>query len=172
MNVVAGKRTEDALDGVDILLTVTNSNVPTFDGELLRPGMHVTSVVSSNKGLHEGGFITRARREVDDATLRKADVVVCNNIDQEKLDRTAVLWSTCEQGVIPWEKVWDIGQVMSGEVPGRTSDKQISFFKQNAFWGVGDQVIGRLLYERAKEQGLGIKVDVDGFESRIDSRDE
>lgn len=172
MEVTPGARTEDALEGVDILLTVTNSNVPTFDGNFLEPGTHVTSVVSSNKGLHEGGFITRARREVDDATLQRADIVVCNNCEQEKLDHTAVLWGTCEDGIIPWEKVWDLGQVMSGEVPGRTSDEQISFYKQNAFWGVGDQAIGRLLYERAKEEGFGMELDVDGFESRIDSREE
>ena len=172
MDVTAGARAEDALEGVDILLTVTNSNVPTFDGNLLEPGTHVTTVVSSNKGLHERGFITRPRREIDDATLQRADIVVCNNIEQEKLDHTAVLWRTCEDGVIPWSKVWDIGQVMSGEVPGRTSDEQISVYKQNAFWGVGDQAIGRLLYERAKAEGRGIALDVDGFESRIDSREE
>ena len=57
---------------------------------------------------------------------------------------------------------------MRGE-KGRTSDDQITFFKQNAFWGVGDQVIGRLLYEKAKAKGIGIELDVDPFEPTTDS---
>jgi ornithine cyclodeaminase/alanine dehydrogenase-like protein (mu-crystallin family) len=51
-------------------------------------------------------------------------------------------------------------------VPGRTSDRQISFFKNNAYWGVGDQAIGALLYRRALEQGVGTKLPIDGAEWR------
>ena len=114
------------------------------------------------------GFIKEARREIDDTTLQRADIVVCNSIEQDKQDRTAIVWGAAEEGVISWDKVFDLGQVMTGEA-GRTSDDQITFFKQNAFWGAGDQVIGKLLYDKALEQGIGIKLDIDGFESQTDS---
>src|SRR6185436_8383786 len=39
------------IDGADIILCATNSNVPVFDGNWLMPGQHVTSIVSSNIGL-------------------------------------------------------------------------------------------------------------------------
>ena len=42
-------------------------------------------------------------------------------------------------------------------------------YKQNAFWGVGDQVIGKLIHDKARERGIGFELDVDGFESRTDS---
>ena len=84
------------------------------------------------------------------------------------MDRTAIVWGAAEEGIISWDKVADLAQVMRGEA-GRTDDDQITFFKQNAFWGVGDQVIGKLLYEKAKEQGLGIELVVDPFESTTDS---
>jgi alanine dehydrogenase len=169
MKVTAVDTAREAVEGMDIVLTATNSNVPTFDGNWLSPGAHVCSLVSSNKGLHEAGFISEARREIDDTTLQRADVVVCNSIEQDKLDRTAIVWGAAEEGIISWDKVFDLGQVMRGEA-GRTDDDQITFFKQNAFWGVGDQVIGKRLYEKAKARGIGIELDVDPFESTTDSR--
>ena len=166
MEVQAVASARDVVKGVDILLSVTNSNVPTFDGNWLEPGVHLCSIVSSNIGLLRGGFIQQKRREVDDTTLRRADIIVCNSKDQERLDEPGVLWDPVQQGVITWEKVWDFKDLLSGKVPGRTSDQQISFFKNNAFWGVGDQAIGSLLYRRALERGKGIKLPIDGAEYR------
>lgn len=166
MEVRAAASAREAVQNVDVLLTVTNSNVPTFDGNWLEPGVHLCSIVSSNIGLLRGGFVRQMRREVDDTTLRRADIIVCNSTEQEKLDQPAVLWDPIQQGVITWDKVWDLGELLSGRVPGRTNDRQISFFKNNAFWGVGDQVIGALLYRRALEKGIGLRLPIDGAEYR------
>jgi ornithine cyclodeaminase/alanine dehydrogenase-like protein (mu-crystallin family) len=166
MEVQAVSNVRQAVQGVDVLLSVTNSNVPTFDGNWLEPGAHLCSIVSSNIGLLRGGFVQQKRREVDDTTLKRADIIVCNSKDQERLDEPGVLWDPIQQGVITWEKVWDLGELLSGKVPGRTNDQQISFFKNNAFWGVGDQAIGALLYRRALEKGIGTKLPIDPAEYR------
>jgi alanine dehydrogenase len=65
---------EEAVRGVDIILTATNSSVPVFDGNLLRPGQHVTTIVGSNVGLVKGGFTAAKRREIDDATQARSHV--------------------------------------------------------------------------------------------------
>ncbi len=166
MEVQAVGSARQAIQGADVLITVTNSNVPTFDGNWLEPGVHLCSIVSSNIGLLHGGFVRQKRREVDDTTLRRAEIIVCNSKDQERLDEPGVLWDPIQQGVITWEKVWDLGELLSGKVPGRTDDQQISFFKNNAFWGVGDQVIGALLYRRALERGIGTRLPIDPAEYR------
>ena len=166
MEVQAVSNVRQAVQGVDVLLSVTNSNVPTFDGNWLEPGVHLCSIVSSNIGLLRGGFVQQKRREVDDTTLKRADIIVCNSKDQERLDEPGVLWDPIQQGVITWEKVWDLGELLSGKVSGRTNDQQISFFKNNAFWGVGDQAIGALLYRRALEKGIGTKLPIDPAEYR------
>lgn len=166
MEVQAVGSARQAIQGADVLISVTNSNVPTFDGNWLEPGVHLCSIVSSNIGLLHGGFVRQKRREVDDTTLRQAEIIVCNSKDQERLDEPGVLWDPIQQGVITWEKVWDLGELLSGKVPGRTDDQQISFFKNNAFWGVGDQVIGALLYRRALERGIGTRLPIDPAEYR------
>jgi len=43
INVRAVSSAEEAVRGVDIILTATNSSVPVFDGSWLEPGVHVTS---------------------------------------------------------------------------------------------------------------------------------
>jgi ornithine cyclodeaminase/alanine dehydrogenase-like protein (mu-crystallin family) len=166
MEVRAVGSAREVVERADVLLSVTNSSLPTFNGDWLAPGVHLCSIVSSNIGLKRGGFVNRMRREVDDTTLRRADIIVCNSKDQERLDEPAVLWEPIQQGLISWDKVWDFKELLSGKVPGRTSERQISFFKNNAFWGIGDQVIGALLYRRALERGIGTKVAIDGAEYR------
>jgi alanine dehydrogenase len=166
MEVRAVASAREAIQDVDILLSVTNSNVPTFDGNWLEPGMHLCSIVSSNIGLLRGGFIAQKRREVDDVTLKRADIIACNSKDQEKLDEPGILWDPIQQGIITWEQVWDFKDLLSGRAPGRTSDRQISFFKNDAFWGVGDQAIGALLYRRALERGVGTRLPIDAAEWR------
>jgi ornithine cyclodeaminase len=43
---------EDALAGADIVIVATNSRTPAFDGSLIRPGQHVTTV-RLGRGQHE-----------------------------------------------------------------------------------------------------------------------
>jgi ornithine cyclodeaminase/alanine dehydrogenase-like protein (mu-crystallin family) len=57
---------EEAVHGVDIILTATNSSVPVFDGNWLQPGQHVTTIVGSNVGLVKNGFAAAKRREIDE----------------------------------------------------------------------------------------------------------
>ena len=68
LNITPVASPEEAVHGVDIILTATNSSVPVFDGNWLEPGQHVTTIVGSNVGLVKGAFAAAKRREIDDAT--------------------------------------------------------------------------------------------------------
>ena len=63
---------------MDVVICATNTNIELFDGSQLVPGQHVTGIIGSNKQLVRGGFLKKARREIDDATAVKADVIVTN----------------------------------------------------------------------------------------------
>ena len=71
-----------AIDGADIILTATNSSVPVFDGNWLEAGQHVTSIVGSNVGLLRSGQRTKKRRELDDRTIARMDVIAAASRDQ------------------------------------------------------------------------------------------
>jgi ornithine cyclodeaminase/alanine dehydrogenase-like protein (mu-crystallin family) len=153
-------RPEDALRGVDIILTATNSSVPIFDGMKLEPGTHVTSIVGSNVGLVQGGFTKAKRREIDDATLERSDVLGIASIQQAVQDEQADIFDPVERGIIRWEQWIEIGAILAGKKKGRTRPEQITLFKNNAGQGVADVALGALVLEKVKRRGGGRPLEV------------
>jgi len=155
---------KEVVEGADVIICATNSNVPVFDGEWLRPGQHVTSIVSSNIGLLKRGYVQQMRREIDNTTLERADVLMTNAWGQEELDQTAVFWQMSLDRPVFTNKIVDAGQVIRREKQGRTRDIQITYFKNCATWGVGAAAIGGLIYDKLRKQGKGVVLDFDAFE--------
>lgn len=166
ISVRAVDEPREVVRGVDIILAATNSNVPVFQGEWLEEGQHVTSIVASNIGLLRGGFIAHKRREIDDVTLQRADVIAVNSREQIRRDEQGDFYDPIQAGVISWDKVWEIGEVITGKVPGRTSPRQITLFKNNAGQGVSDVALGATIYRKARQLGVGLELDIDPAEYR------
>ena len=151
---------KEAVQGVDIVLSATNSSVPVFDGNWLEPGVHVTSIVGSNVGLVKGGFIKAKRREIDDATLLRSDVIGIASVQQAIQDEQGDIFDPVERGIIRWEQLIEISQIMVGKKEGRTKAEQITIFKNNAGQGVADVALGALVLRKVVEQGGGQGLDV------------
>jgi len=158
--------TREAVEGSDIVLAATNSNTEVLDGAWLEPGTHVVSIVASNVGLQQGGFIREKRRELDDETIGRADRIVVCSREQSRQDQHGDIYDRVEKGLIRWDQIIELSEILSGKAPGRTAPQQITLFKNNAGQGVCDVALGALLYRRAKEQGVGIELDLDGAEYR------
>ena len=126
----------DAVAGADVVVTATSSRTPVFAGTALPPGVHVTAI----------GSFTPEMRELDDATLRGARIVV----DQ----RAAALTEAGELQRSRPEDVVEIGEVLAGTVPGRTTEDERTVFKSvgNA---VQDLVVATRAFERARAEGIG-----------------
>jgi len=146
---------EEAVRGVDIVLTATNSSVPVFDGSRLEPGVHVTTIVGSNVGLVQGGFTRAKRREIDDATLKRSDVIAIASVQQAIQDEQGDIFDPVQKGIIRWEQVIEISAILAGKKEGRTRPEQITLFKNNAGQGVADVALGALVLKKAEEKGLG-----------------
>jgi ornithine cyclodeaminase len=169
IDVVAVDSPAEVVNGADVIVCATNSNIPVFNGDWLVPGQHVTSIVSSNIGLLKRGFVNEMRREIDDRTLERADILMTNVWGQEELDKTAVFWEASLDRPIMARKIVDAGQVIRGEKNGRTQDSQITYFKNCAFWGIGAAAIGGLIYDTLSKQGKGLVLGFDPFEYHDDS---
>ncbi|MFQ5875596.1 MAG: hypothetical protein ACE5JL_17610, partial [Dehalococcoidia bacterium] len=79
--------TQEAVKGVDIVITATSSNVPVLDGRWLEAGVHLTSIVVSNIGLKRGGFVPKMRQELDDESMRRAEVIGVNSRETIRVDQ-------------------------------------------------------------------------------------
>ncbi|HZA53543.1 MAG TPA: hypothetical protein VE616_04765 [Candidatus Udaeobacter sp.] len=164
IEVSAADSAAAVVDGADVIVCATNSNVPVFDGNWLVPGQHVTSIVSSNIGLKKRGYIDQMRREIDDRTLERADILMTNVWGQEELDKTAVFWEASLDRPSIARKIVDAGQVIRGEKNGRTDASQITYFKNCAFWGIGAAAIGGLIYDKLSKQRKGLLLDFNPHE--------
>jgi alanine dehydrogenase len=147
----------EAVESVDVLLTATNSNVPVFSGEWLQAGAHVTSIMGGNVGLVRAGVAAKPRRELDDSSIKRADVIVVNSREQAIQDEQADLFDPVEAGFLSWEKVGELGQLLNRMIPGRTRAEQITLYKNNAGQGVADVAVASRIYSLARRNGIGME---------------
>jgi ornithine cyclodeaminase/alanine dehydrogenase-like protein (mu-crystallin family) len=160
LNIQPLASAEAAMRNVDIILTATNSSVPVFNGQWLEPGQHVTTIVGSNVGLVKGGFTGAKRREIDDATLARSHVHGIVSVQQAIQDEQADIYDPVQRGVIQWEQLIEVGDILAGKKEGRTKAEQITFFKNNAGQGVADVALGSLVLEAAKEKNVGQTLEI------------
>ena len=155
LNITPVASPREAVRGVDVVLAATNSSVPVFDGDWLEPGQHVTTIVGSNVGLVKGGFTAAKRREIDDKTLARSDVLSIVSVQQAIQDEQADIYDPVQRGVIKWEQLIEVGEILAGKKEGRTKTEQITFFKNNAGQGVADVALGALVLEQVKKKNSG-----------------
>lgn len=154
--VVPVREPRNAVGGCDIVTTATNANEPVFDGELLEPGTHLNVVTPSNDRWFP-------RREIDEAAILAADLIVTNSIESMKLD-DQIERRLVQRGQLSWDQIYEIGDVLTGETFGRTNDNaQITYHSNNVGMGIQFAAIGRRIYEKAKAQGIGTPVDMGHF---------
>jgi ornithine cyclodeaminase/alanine dehydrogenase-like protein (mu-crystallin family) len=160
INITAVPSARDAVRGRDIILCATNSSIPVFDGHWLEPGIHVTTIVGSNVGLVKGGFSPAKRREIDDTTLARSHVLGIVSIEQAVQDEQADIYDPVQRGVIAWDQLIEIGDILAGKKAGRTNAEQITFYKNNAGQGVADVALGAAVLEQVKKKNAGQMLDV------------
>jgi ornithine cyclodeaminase len=89
-----------------------------FDGRDLKPGAHVNGV----------GSFTPQMQEIDRETVRRALVVVDSR--EAALEEAGDLIVPLNEGEITPDHIHaELGEIVAGQKPGRTSAEQITFFK-------------------------------------------
>lgn len=158
--IVAVDNPEEVIKGSDVVISATNSNVPVFDGALLEPGQHVVTVVGSNSALVEAGWLTSGRRENDDETVRRADVIAVNHRESVIQEKQAGLYDPIQQGIITMDDVQSLGAILAGHHPGRETDEQITYHFNNNGTAAADLAIAKIVFDRAREEGRGTEIDI------------
>ena len=141
---------EDACAGTDVVCATTHPSEPVVRREWLAPGAHVTSV-----GFDPGG------REVDDATVAESLVVVESRAAALAPSPSGSndLLQPLERGLIDAEQLHEVGELVTGDRPGRTSADQITLYKSVGV-AVQDCAAAALVLRAARERGAGREVDL------------
>jgi ornithine cyclodeaminase/alanine dehydrogenase-like protein (mu-crystallin family) len=149
IEAVAVSSAEACVEGADIVITVSAANDPVLMGEWLRPGMHVSAI----------GATSLVRRELDVEAVKRADLVVVENLDQARDECGELIWAAHTRGSLRWSAVVELHEVVSGKIPGRKSADQITLLDTLGV-AAEDVAAGAWVLERAKEQGLGREIDI------------
>ena len=139
---------EQAVAQSQIVTTMTSSREPVLKGEWLQPGVHVNAA---------GGNLL-LRREIDDETVMRANRLVVDSVEQSKIESGEFL-GVIESGRRHWEDFVELRDLVAGLKPGRTSSSDITLFKSGGL-ALEDVAIGKLVYERALERGVGRRLDM------------
>ncbi len=144
--VRAAASMDDALDGAPVVVTITNSAEPVLRPEQVRPGVTVISA----------GNNTWLRSEVDPGIAKAADLVVVDDIDNAKVE-AGELMRAAELGLVSWDRVVALGDIIGRVRPGRTSPEQIVLCELQGI-GIEDVAVAERVYRIALERGVGLEL--------------
>ncbi|MCJ7754350.1 MAG: ornithine cyclodeaminase family protein [Thermoanaerobaculales bacterium] len=148
--VEAAADVDKAVSGADIVCTTTSASEPVFFGHMMTEGMHVNAV----------GASIPSWRELDTEAVRRSKVFTDR---RESLENEAGEYiRALETGAIGDDHLQaELGEVLIGSHPGRTSDAEITLFRSLGL-AVEDVAAGWLVYQRAVERGVGTRIDLSG----------
>jgi ornithine cyclodeaminase/alanine dehydrogenase-like protein (mu-crystallin family) len=140
---------ERAIADKMIVLAATNASAPVLDGAWLTPGAHITSIVNSDQRF--------PRRELDDATFARASLVAIGYVEQTRLDHAADIFGAVQAGVLSWQRICQLGEILIGARSGRTAPDEITVFKNNGL-AVEFVSLAAKVFEIARAQGRGEEI--------------
>lgn len=137
-----------AVEECDVVVAATSASQPVLKGEWLKNGAHVTSV-----GTHHPD-----RREIDSATVVRAKVVVDSR--EACLSEAGDLLIPLKEKLIEENHIYaELGELVAGVKPGRTSPEEVTLFKSVGL-ALQDLAVARLAYERAKRLKVGLELSL------------
>ncbi len=153
--IEAAESPRATVDGSDFVQAATAAWDPVFDGHWLEKGMYVASIGGSDG--------SNKRREIDDETIRRADVYIVHAKDVAKQDKSPDIWDAAQNGIIAWDDIHEIHDLVAGKVPGRTSPDQITLYNNNTGSGIQFAAVGAAVLKRARSLGLGRELPTEWF---------
>ncbi|HXP32012.1 MAG TPA: ornithine cyclodeaminase family protein [Stellaceae bacterium] len=140
----------EAVEGVDILVTITTARDPVAAGDWLAPGTHCNVL---------GAHYPEAR-EVDTRAVQRSRVFV-DDLDQAWGEKGELMIPLAAGEIAREHVAGDLGSVLAGKIAGRTNAREITMFCSG---GTALEYVGVCvrLYERARAAGVGQLLDMRG----------
>ena len=142
------KTAEEAADGADVITVATHGDAIALEGRWLKPGAHVNAM-----GVNRG-----AQREIDDDAVLRAEVVAVDEKENARLEAGDLL-PAIAAGKLSWDRVHDLGAILAGLAPGRSSSGGITLFESQGI-GLEDIAVASVAYDRAKAAGVGQELNI------------
>ncbi|MEM9707571.1 MAG: iminosuccinate reductase BhcD [Pseudomonadota bacterium] len=167
--VVAWNRTPEKLDGLraaaeevglpfevvslealgaeaDVIVTIVSSFEAVLGADMVRPGTHIAAM----------GTDTVGKQELDPALVGRATVFTDELAQSKTLGEAQ---HAVAEGLMAAEDLVEIGRVINGEHPGRTSADEVTVFDGTGV-GLQDLAVAGAVLAQAIENGIAADVDL------------
>lgn len=131
----------------DILSTVTPVNEPIVDAEMVGAHTHINAMGADAAG----------KQELDPALLRQGRLVIDDYEQCTHSGEINVPWAAGELDDADLDG--ELGEVVIGELPGRTSDDGVTVFDSTGL-AIQDIATARVVFEAAEGGDLGTGIDL------------
>ncbi len=136
------------VDGADILAAATSAADPIFEGSWVKPGTHINGI----------GSHAPTMRELDTTIVQRSRVIV--DLRQAALAEAGDLMIPIQEGAITADHIQgELGEVILGQVDGRTAPDEITLFKSEGL-AIQDVSVAARVFQLAQAQGVGQEVEV------------
>ncbi|MGH2524162.1 MAG: ornithine cyclodeaminase family protein [Anaerolineales bacterium] len=141
--LVAVEDPRAAVEGMDVITTMTSARDPLFDGDWLAPGTHLNAAGSNHL----------QRRELNRRTIQRCARIAADSVEQAQME-AGDLAGAVNDGALKWEDVIEFSDIVGGRVPGRASPEEITLFESQGI-SVWDVATAARVYELAKARRVG-----------------
>lgn len=142
----AASSSDEAVENADVIVTVTSSSVPVFDGSKVKPGCTISGI----------GTYEPEKHELDSELIRRASKIYCDSVDAVLSESGDLLIPLDEEIISKEDITGDLGDVKLGKIPGRTSDDEIIVFESVGV-AVQDLCAAKVILDKAKEKNIGTR---------------
>jgi len=133
------------LHDADVIISITSSFEPSLMSEHVAPGTHVACMGTDTKG----------KQEVEAALLARATVFTDEVAQSISIGEAQ---HAVSEGLIAESDVNELGAVINGTHPGRSSDDEVTLFDGTGV-GLQDLAVAAAVVDLAVEKGVAIEVD-------------
>lgn len=150
---------EQAVRAADVVTTITSAKDPILRGEWLREGAHVNLV----------GAMKITHCEADGQVLARAGLLAVDDLVQSRAEAREFN-EAVDAGLIRWENVVELSDVVAAQTPMRKSPAEISVFKSHGI-GLWDIAAADAIYKNAIARSVGVRLPIEQAVVRLGGPD-
>lgn len=138
----------EAVRGADIVNVITKAATPVLAGAWLEPGQHINAAGSN----------ALTRRELDAEAVQRCTRIV---VDARGTARNECgdLLPLIENGLLDWDALPELGEVIIGRAPGRGARDEITLYESHGM-AIQDLYAGARVLALARERGIGVDLPI------------
>ena len=138
----------EAVEGADVICTMTSAREPVLHGSWLDKGAHVNAAGSNRANA----------QEIDVETVLRSSVVAVEDLAQAKVE-SGDLRAANETQSWDWQQATLLSDVIAGHALGRTADDQITLFESLGI-GLWDLAVASHVYDACVAHGRGLRLPI------------